>query len=76
MSKTIKLVPSTRTECHKAIENMASLIDDQTLFAGFVVLRKDRSINCGWSYDGGVGPTDMVGACEILREDIIKKEWP
>lgn len=64
-----------RGELHKSIEAAASKINDESLLLGWFLMRKDRTVVTGWSYEEGVCQADMVGAAEVLKTTMQKVEW-
>ncbi len=60
--------------CSRAPRNMASLVQGDTLLAGWLVMQGDRIVRTGWSYVAGITNSDLLGGLEILRAEIMAKE--
>lgn len=65
------LPPVILPYCHTSAVNMLNQIDENTLAVGFFIVREDRSVCVGYSYDRGSAPVDLTGAAEMLKNDIL-----
>ncbi len=62
--------PDTRFQCHHSATHLRNHIDENTKAVGFFILKKDGSVAIGLSHEGGTALAEMIGATEILKQDI------
>lgn len=65
------LVPFNRTYFHESIENAGRCITEDTRALGFFVLKKDGTVTSGVSHDENFTISQLRGACETMKEDLI-----
>lgn len=64
-----------RTTLHNILPMISEKITEDTLAVGVFVMRKDRTVQCGFSWDAGFAVSDLYGACERLKEDGLETVW-
>jgi len=64
-----------RTHFHTTIEHAANCIGDDTHAIGFFVLYKDGTTSNGISYDSGFTISQLHGACERMKEELLGVVW-
>jgi hypothetical protein len=72
---TVHLLPSNRTHFHETIENAAKCINEDTHLIAFVVMDKIGSVSCGCSHGDDFTPSQLRGACEQMKDDLIYQIW-
>lgn len=60
--------------CFTSVERLSKRIDEDTLAVGFFLIRKDRTMVTGWSYEKGTTNCDLLGAVSLLKHDMQVQE--
>ena len=63
-----------KSVCFITVKNLSGQINEDTLAVGFFLVRKDRSMVTGWSYEAGTSNCDLLGGTSLLKYDIEKRE--
>ncbi len=71
----IHVLPNSRTHFHSTIENAAKSINKDTHVVGFFVMDKVGQITCGLSHGDNFTQTQLRGACDQMKDDLIYQIW-
>lgn len=68
----IRLLPSEiRPYCHRVVHTLSERIGDETLAVGYFIISYDRTVATGWVNEAGTTINDLLGATEMLKQDIM-----